>query len=52
MDDHTWVRVGVLIDRTIGEPEVRVYTSVFPSLTTKEVATVLDLLDPNATHAE
>lgn len=52
MTEATWSRVGALIDATIGEPEVSVYISLFPSLTVKSIADALGIPDHDATHTE
>jgi hypothetical protein len=52
MDASTWARIGALIDATIGEPEVSVYTSLFPSLTVKDIHKGTGVPDPSATRTE
>ena len=50
--NDAWTRVGALINATVGEPEVAVYTSVFPSLTVKDITKAVGIPDHAATHTE
>ena len=51
MNEDTWVKVGVLIDMTVGDHYVNL-APLFGSLTEKEIAKASGIKDTRATHTE